>query len=110
MVLAKEYGRKRECFGPIFKSVAPKGNMLEITFDHAQGLNIRGENASYLHIAGADSVFYKASSKTEDGRLIAWSDSVGKPVFVKYCTDRYCKGNIYNEAGLPAYPFRGKTE
>ena len=110
MVLAKEYGREGECFGPIFKSAAANGNLLEITFNHSQGLEIRGENASYLYIAGADSLFHKASSKTENGKLIAWSDSVANPVFVNYCTDRYCKGNIYNEAGLPAYPFRGKTE
>ena len=110
MVLAKEYGRKAECFGPIFKGVEAKGNLLEITFDHSRGLNIQGENASYLYLAGADSVFHKASSKTEDGKLIAWSDSVENPVFVKYCTDKYCKGNIYNQAGFPAYPFRGKAE
>ena len=106
LVLAKEYGKEIECFGPIFKSAAARGNMLEITFDHAQGLEIDGDNASYLYIAGADNVFHKALSKIEDGKLIVWCDNVESPVHVKYCTDQYCKGNIYNGDGLPAYPFR----
>ena len=80
--------------------------MLEITFDHAQGLEIYGDNASYLYIAGADNVFHKALSKIEDGKLIVWCHNVENPVHIKYCTDQYCKGNIYNGAGLPAYPFR----
>lgn len=110
LVLAKEYGKKIECFGPIFKSARAKGNLLEITFDHAQGVCIRGEEAAYLHIAGADNIFHKANSKIENGKLIAWSEAVENPVYVKYCTDKYCKGNIYNGAGLPAYPFGGKAE
>jgi hypothetical protein len=110
LVLAKEYGKKTECFGPIFKSAQAKGNLMEITFDHALGLKIQGDNASYLYIAGNDNIFHKALSKIENGKLIVWSDDVENPVHIKYCTDKYCKGNIYNEAGLPAYPFRWSAE
>jgi hypothetical protein len=83
---------------------------MEITFDHALGLKIQGDNASYLYIAGNDNIFHQALSKIENGKLIVWSDDVENPVHIKYCTDKYCKGNIYNEAGLPAYPFRWSAE
>ena len=110
LALAKEYGKNLECFGPIFKSVKAKGKILEIKFKHSHGLNIQGENTAYMYIAGKDSVFHKALSKIENGKLLAWSDSVQTPVYIKYCTDKFCKGNIYNKAGLPAYPFRGQIK
>ena len=105
LVLSKEYNADLECFGPIFKSAKTVGNRLEITFKYAKGLNIKGKNANYLYIAGQDNIYHKALSKIENGKLVVWNSAVENPVYVKYCTDKYCKGNIYNGAGLPAYPF-----
>lgn len=112
------YGQKVECYGPVFKNMKRVGSNLEITFQNGKGLhfaNLLPDNsvaaaepaamARYLHIAGENGVFHPALSRIENGRLIVWNPAVAVPVHVKYCTEDYCKGNIYNGAGLPAYPF-----
>ena len=92
--------------GPLLKDVKVRGEKMVLSFKNAKGLYIKGDSGvRYLHIAGADGVYYPAQSKIERGKLVAWSPSVPKPVHIKYCTEDYCRGTIYNSAGLPAYPF-----
>ena len=120
MALAQEYGHKVECYGPVFKDMELSGGKLEISFHNSKGLyagNLLPDNSiapapagsttavKYLHIAGEDGVFYPAYSAIEKDRLIVWHPAVPEPVHVKYCTEDYCKGSLYNAAGLPAYPF-----
>lgn len=110
--LAKEYGYDVECEGPLLKDVKVRGEKMVLSFKNAKGLHVRDDSGNksdtgvrYLMIAGEDGVYYPAQSKIEKGRLIAWSPSVPEPVHIKYCTEDYCRGTIYNSAGLPAYPF-----
>ena len=116
VVLAEEYGRKIECYGPVMKSVVSKGNELFVEFRHAKGMHVAapsGEKmnggAAYLHVAGADGKYYPAFSRIEKGKLTVWHPDVKEPVKVKYCIEDYCKGNIYNGAGQPAYPFEAEV-
>ena len=116
--LAKEYGMDVEHQGPLLKKIQFKKGKAVITFHNGEGLHFGNilpdgsvnpaperEMARYLHIAGADGVFHPALSRIENDRLIVWSPSVPAPALVQYCREDYCKGNIYNGAGLPAYPF-----
>ncbi len=116
--LAREYGMDMEHQGPLLKKIQFKEGKAVITFHNGEGLHFgnilpdgsivpakAGEMARYLHIAGADGAFHPALSKIENNRLIVWNPAVPAPAKVKYCTEDYCKGNIYNGAGLPAYPF-----
>lgn len=110
--LAKEYGYDVECEGPLLKDVKVRGEKMVLSFKNTKGLHLRDDSGNksdtgvrYLMIAGEDGVYHPAQSKIEKGRLIAWSPSVPKPVHIKYCTEDYCCGTIYNSAGLPAYPF-----
>ena len=48
-------------------------------------------------------------SRIEKGKLTVWHPDVKEPVKVKYCIEDYCKGNIYNGAGQPAYPFEAEV-
>ena len=112
LALSNEYGFKVECYGPQLKDIKVRDGKLELTFKYGKGLHIvnnTGEKVSaglnYLYVAGADGQFHPALSKIENGKLIAWSPEVSTPIQVKYCTEDYCKGNLYNEAGLPGYPF-----
>ena len=112
LALANEYGFNVECYGPLLKGAKVRGREVEISFKYGKGLHIvnnAGEKVlggiNYLHIAGPDGVFHPALSKIEDNRLVVWSPEVSAPVQVKYCTEDYCKGSLYNEAGLPGYPF-----
>lgn len=117
--LAKEYGRDIECAGPLLKKMKIKDGKAIITFRNSNGLHFgeilpdgsiapapAGEMARYLHIAGADGIFFPALSRIEAGRLVVWNPAVPKPVQIRYCQEDYCKGNLYNGAGLPAYPFQ----
>lgn len=113
LALANEYGKKIECYGPVFKEMKRDSDKLIISFQHGEGLYIKngiGEKshsgANYLLIAGEDGIYYPALSRVEGDKLILWSPDVQTPAHVKYCTEDYCKGNIYNGAGLPAYPFK----
>ena len=117
VVLAEEYGKKIECYGPVMKSVVCKGNELFVEFSHAKGMHVAtpsGEKmnggAAYLHVAGADGKYYPAFSRIEKGKLTVWHPDVKEPVKVKYCIEDYCKGNIYNGAGQPAYPFEAEVK
>jgi hypothetical protein len=117
VVLAEEYGKKIECYGPVMKSVVCKGNELVVEFGHAKGLHVvtasgekKDEGAAYLHVAGADGKFYPAFSRIEKGKLVVWHPDIEAPVKVKYCIEDYCKGNIYNGAGQPAYPFEAEVK
>lgn len=117
--LAREYGMDVECSGPQFKKMQVKEGKAIITFQNAKGLHFgdilpdgsvapagADAMARYLYIAGADGTFHPALSRIENDRLIVWSPAVPAPAAVKYCHGLdYCKGSIYNGAGLPAYPF-----
>ena len=112
LALANEYGFDLECYGPQLKDVKAREGKIEITFKYGKGLHIvnnAGEKVSaglnYLYVAGADGEFHPALSKIENNRLVVWSPEVSAPVQAKYCTEDYCKGSLYNEAGLPGYPF-----
>ncbi len=115
LALANEYGKDVECYGPTVKKVKRVGSRLEISFKHADGLYIgdmqnnreivAGSSVKYLHVAGKDGVFHPAQGEVLNGKLVVWSPSVPEPARVKYCTEDYCKGSLYNAAGLPAFPF-----
>ena len=112
LALANEYGFNVECYGPLLKDVKSRNGKMELTFKYGKGLHIvnsAGEKVSsglnYLYVAGIDGVFHPALSKIENNRLVVWSPEVSAPTRVKYCTEDYCKGNLYNEADLPGYPF-----
>ena len=110
--LAGEYGKKVECCGPILEKAIVEGNRMVLSFGHSKGLyvlNAAGEKVTagvnYLYVAGTDGIFHPALSEIIGGKLHVWSPDVPAPAQVKYCTEDYCKGNLYNGAGLPAYPF-----
>lgn len=112
LALANEYGFDVECEGPLLKEVKVDGDKMILSFKNSKGLYIRDDSGKrldtgvrYLMIAGEDGVYHPAHSKVEGGKLVAWSPAVPHPAHIKYCTEDYCRGTIYNGADLPAYPF-----
>lgn len=110
--LAKEYGVDMECEGPLLQDVKIKNDKLVLTFKNSDGLYIKDDAGNksksgvrYLMIAGEDGQYYPALTKLKGEKLIAWSPEVPHPVHIKYCTEDYCRGTIYNKHDLPAYPF-----
>ncbi len=116
-VLAKEYGKSMECFGPLYKRAQIDQGKVIISFRNSKGLHFKTNDgkfstrvlqADYLCIYGPDGIAHKAYTSIENEKLVVWSPNVTEPAEIKYCTDNYCKGFIYNGAGLPAYPFEIK--
>lgn len=93
---------------PTYKSMKIEANKAIITFDHADRLSCESANIPYVQIAGSDKVFYSATAFVgpNDNQITVYSANVDAPVAVRYCFSSWHVGKLYNQAGLPAYPFR----
>lgn len=106
--LAREYSLPIPYMGPLYKSMAISGNVITIYFDNADGLHCTGISVNDLQIAGSDGIYHKAEASIIGNTMRVSSAEVAHPVAVRYCQSPYCVGNLYNSAGLPAYPFSTK--
>ena len=109
---AVAYGQHVTHSGPVFRRSAVRGNQVTIEFDHADGLTTVAPGAPVegFAIAGADRHFVWARAQLVGGKVVTWSDSVSRPVAVRYAwEDNPQHVNLVNAAGLPAAPFRTDT-
>lgn len=107
LALNQTYGKRDVvCFGPTFKGAKFDGPKVTVRFDHAQGLKIEGPKLNGIEVAGEDKVFHPAEAKVEGETLVVTCAEVGKPVSVRFGFRDAVVTNLFNEAGLPAPPFR----
>ncbi len=95
--------------GPIYKSMVIKGSKIRLSFKHVgDGLVAEGgEPLKGFAIAGPDLKFVWANAKIiDDNKIVVWNDQVSYPIAVRYAWENNPQCNLYNEAGLPASPFR----
>ncbi|MDE0838236.1 MAG: beta galactosidase jelly roll domain-containing protein [Kiritimatiellae bacterium] len=95
--------------GPCYQSMQVKGSKIRLTFEHIGGglVGRGGEPLKQFAIAGEDQVFVWADAVIQGKTVVVSSDRVPQPVAVRYAWADNPKGcNLYNEAGLPASPFR----
>lgn len=105
--LAKVYGQKNECYGPIYKSMNIENGKALIEFDHAEeGLFVKGEQIESFEIAGNDKIFLPAKAIIEGSRVIVSNSQVKCPAAVRYAWANNPKVNLYNKYDLPVFPFR----
>ena len=116
----KVYGEDVVASGPLFQDFKIEGNKIRIHFSETgSGLTIgqqpwlaRGNTAFPkdqligFFIAGEDKKWFAADAKIEGESVIVCSDSVSKPVAVRYGWANSPRCNLYNKEGLPASPFR----
>jgi sialate O-acetylesterase len=102
------YGEKIVHCGPIYKSMAKEGNKIRLSFDHTGGGLIRrgGKSLTGFAIAGDNKEFVWAQAKIDGLNVIVWHDDISEPAAVRYAWAANPVCNLYNEAGLPASPFR----
>ncbi len=115
---------------PLFQGMEKRGSRIEITFDNggapletrrvAMNRNKRKEpgtdpeafvvDADTLKgfvLCGADRKFVEAQARiTSTNTVEVWSDQIPDPVAVRYGWANFPLCNLYNQAGLPASPFR----
>jgi sialate O-acetylesterase len=105
--LAKNYGKKMEYSGPLFKSFSIEGNKIVVSFDHASGMIIKPvNNRNNFEIAGADKIFKPANVIIKGNKLYISADGLDNPVAVRYAWSNTSFGTLFNKAGLPASSFR----
>ncbi|RYE12212.1 MAG: hypothetical protein EOP51_31980 [Sphingobacteriales bacterium] len=103
---AKTYGEKIAYSGPMYKSYEVKGNAIEVSFNFATGLKAKGDKLTGFAIAGADKKFYWADATVQGDKVVVSSPDVASPVAVRYAWGNNPVCNLYNNADLPASPFR----
>jgi len=112
--LATVYGQDVDYLGPTCESMAVEGGRIRLHFtgvaDRLRRM-VTG-NAPYpsppvgFQIAGADRLWLWADAQIEHDTVVVWSDQVPHPVAVRYAWSDNPVANLYDDAGLPAVPFR----
>lgn len=108
LALAKTYGQKQVCSGPLYKSMKAEGGKIRIAFDETGGaLEAKGGILKGFAIAGADRKFVWANAAIDGQTVVVSSPQVPAPAAVRYGWANNPDGcNLYNKEGLPASPFR----
>jgi len=110
--LAKDYGRALAFSGPIYEEMSILGDSIRLKFQHTQGglkAGIQGQDKELMgfKIAGKDGRFYPAQASIRKGEVWVHSLAVRNPIAVRYAwTNNPTSANLYNDASLPAAPFR----
>lgn len=100
------YGKDVVPSGPIPIGAVREGQSLEVRFKYADGgLQLRGEHAGF-EVAGADGDWKPAEARVENDTLTLSSPDVERPVAARYAWSNNPTAVLFNEAGLPATPFR----
>jgi sialate O-acetylesterase len=104
---ALAYGDKIVYSGPIYQEMKVEGDRAILSFQHVGGgLVAKSGPLTGFTIAGPDHKFVKAEAEIRDGKVVVWSPHVKPPVAVRYGWANYPTGNLWNQEGLPASPFR----
>ncbi|MEA4887550.1 MAG: sialate O-acetylesterase [Bacteroides graminisolvens] len=108
--LAKTYGIKGFMYsGPIYKECQLKNGKVEVNFDFGEdGLTPENEPVIGFELVGDNGLVYPASAEIINGSSIVkvWNENVLNPTEVRYCFRNFKLGNLCNNIGLPAAPFK----
>ncbi|MGI4789462.1 MAG: sialate O-acetylesterase [Janthinobacterium lividum] len=105
------YGKKLEYSGPLYQSMTVESGAIRLHFRHVGGGLVAkgGGPLTGFAIAGADGHFVWAEAKIVGFSVVVTSPAVASPSAVRYAWADNPICNLYNQAGLPASPFRTDT-
>lgn len=107
---AMVYGEKKlEYMGPIYESMKVEGDRILLSFSHASKLMVQGDTLKDFYIAGPDKQFVAAKAILRNNKVEVFNESIKNPVAVRAGWRLCPQLNLYNQAGLPASPFRTDT-
>ncbi len=109
IALKKTYKKAIVFSGPILRSFVEKNGAIHLTFDPVGKRLINRNEEPRLTgftIAGEDQVFYNAEALLHGDKVIVKASQVSKPVSVRYGWTNNPDLSLYNDAGLPASPFK----
>lgn len=103
----KTYKQDIVASGPIYKSYRIENGKIRIFFQpNKSKLVAKDGELKGFAIAGPDKKFYWADAKIDGNEVVVASPHVKFPIAVRYAWADNPVCNLYNEAGLPASPFR----
>ncbi|MES2925074.1 MAG: sialate O-acetylesterase [Verrucomicrobiota bacterium] len=104
---ALAYGEKIEYSGPLYQSMAVKGDKIVLSFTHTRGGLVAKDGAlKGFTIAGTDGKFVPARAEIEGSNIIVSAEGVAEPKAARYGWENVPDVNLYNQEGIPASPFR----
>lgn len=130
LALARTYGFPLRASGPLYRNFQTEGARIRLFFDYAEGgLRASQYPACYdvktsenrrkplvcplpesplqgFAICGEDRVWHWAYAEIEGDTLLVSAPRVSAPQAVRYGWADYPLGNLSNDSGLPASPFR----
>lgn len=105
---ALTYGEDIVYSGPLYDAMKIEGDKIKIIFKYSDnGLVAQGDKLKGFAIAGKDRQWFWAEAKIDQSNtVIVHAPQLEAPVAVRYSWANNPVGNLYNQAGLPASPFR----
>lgn len=104
---ALAYGEKIDYSGPVFDSLKTRDGKAALRFSHVGGgLVAKDGELKGFTVSGEDKQFHPAQAKIVGDTVVVSSPEVEKPSAVRYGWADVPEGNLFNQAGLPASPFR----
>ena len=99
------YGKDYYKEGPSYKSHTVDGNTVIIELNNCDGLRNNGKIKG-LYLAGSDGKYYEATATIVNNMIVASSNNVTSPVYIKYGFGKSPFVNIFNKDGFAITPFR----
>jgi sialate O-acetylesterase len=113
IALEKTYQRKLNSMGPVFHSVKFSKQKAIIDFKFQGKCLVSKQKEGKLRgfaIAAEDGIFYYAEAILKGNSVEVKSELVTKPKYIRYAwADNPGPLDLYDETGLPAFPFRTDT-
>ncbi len=104
---ALAYGENIEYSGPLYESMKVEKGRITLNFKHTgSGLVAKAGPLKGFTIAGKDKQFVPARAEIQGNRIVVSAEGVPDPQAVRYGWANVPDGNLFNQEGLPASPFR----
>lgn len=100
------YGKDLGMQSSYMTSCERSGSVYTIRFNtNALTLNEKVRGTRDFEVMTADGTWVDAEAKVEGDALLVWSDEVIVPHGVRYAWSNYPKADLFDENGLPVFPF-----
>ncbi len=107
LALALEYGQNILHAGPTYQEFVQEGSTLRIKFTSCgSGLSVHGDQLAGFAIAGPDGDFVWADARVDGNDVLLSAPGIDQPQRARYNWASNPIGNLFNQEGLPAAPFR----
>jgi sialate O-acetylesterase len=93
--------------GPVLSTPEIAQGAMLLHFTHADGgLLLKGSGRGAFELAGVDHIWFPAEAHLVNGVVVVSTSLVPQPTAVRYTWSSLAAATLFNNAGLPAAPFR----